>query len=328
MEQTRPIKFFVSGQVDCGKSTLIGYILFHTANRLALDPASHDATKYSDLLDVDQSERERGNTQFSSVNPFTWNGISFEAIDTPGHLIYIRELINSISENKGSIGCLIISAIYKEFTSMFENGTTKEDTILMRSCGINHIIVLINKIDKPQTDVDGVVDAFNKWVTKLGFKSITFVPISGFHGLNVFERINHSAKCFIETLVEVHAKIKYNPLNQARKELTTRVIKLRFQSFDIVKIIAVGYKSIFHIVEGNTNEMEGEITKIKHPDTTRSMPFFRGNSCVILHVTLQEEVTVFEHQRFILRDAMTTIGFGTVIKGHAAPAPCGANVAV
>jgi small GTP-binding protein len=142
-----PIKFFVSGQVDSGKSTLIGQILHKTAN-LKFDPQSSANTKFSDLLDVDTSERERGITQFSSNNPFTYQGITFEAIDTPGHLLYIRELINSISENKGSIGCLIVSAVVSEFMSMFENGTTKEDAILMRCCGVNHIIVIINKIDK------------------------------------------------------------------------------------------------------------------------------------------------------------------------------------
>ena len=301
------IKFFVSGQVDSGKSTLIGYML-HKTNNLKLDIQSNENTKYSDLLDVDKAERERGITQFSSNNSFVYQGINFEAIDTPGHLLYIRELINSISTNKGSIGCLIISSVESEFNSMFNNGTTKEDTILMRCCGVNHVIVLINKIDKSNAEPDRVKELFMTWISNLGFKSITFVKISGYNGINIFERINKDEPCFIESLISVNSLIKRNP-NIAKLEEKTNVIELKFHSFEINTIIAVGYKSIFHIVDHKEHcEIEGEIMKINK--NGKNMPYFRGNEDVIITVKLELELSLFENQRVILRDSMKTIGFG------------------
>lgn len=307
--QTQTIKFFVSGQVDSGKSTLIGHIL-HKINNLKLDPQSNEHTKYSDLLDVDASERDRGITQFSSNSLFTYQGINFEAIDTPGHLLYIRELINAISANKGSIGCLIISSIVNEFNSMFNNGTTKEDTILMRCSGINHIIVLINKIDKENADPNSVREQFNPWISKLGFKSITFVNISGYNGINIFERIDTDKPCFIETLIEVNSRIKRNP-NLIKNETKTNIIRLNFHSFELNTIIAVGYKSIFHIIEHKEhNEIQGEIIKISK--NGKNMPFFRSNEDIAIYVRLDLEIDVFENQRLILRDSMNTIGFGFI----------------
>jgi small GTP-binding protein len=307
-ENTLPtIKFFVSGQVDSGKSTLIGYLLHKTMN-LKFDNESNENTKYSDLLDVDRSERERGITQFSSNNLFIYKNHKFEAIDTPGHLLYIRELINSISSNKGSIGCLIISSVVSEFMSMFTNGTTKEDAILMRCCGVNHVIILINKIDKLNAEPEKVKDLFVNWITSLGFKSITFVSISGFNGLNIFERIKEDSPCFIETLIEVNSKIKRN-VNLDKALYKTKIVKLKFHSFDINSIIVVGYKSVFHVVEHkDLNEIEGEIININK--NKKNVPFFRGNEDSILHVQLDLEIEVFENQRFILRDSMRTIGFG------------------
>lgn len=306
------IKFFVTGQVDCGKSTLIGNLLYKSGTVTKLDNSSSQATKYSDLLDVDQSERDRGITQFSSNNIFIFNNIEFEAIDTPGHLLYIRELINSISLNKGSIGCLIISAVKSEFESMFKNGTTKEDTILMRCCGVNHIICLINKIDKEQADVNTIKKLFNEWISKLGFKSITFCAISAYQGINLFERTDPNEMSFIETLINVNSKIKRLTIDKIIKNKDK--CKLDFYTFDLDKIIACGYKSIFHIVDHPIKqEIHGEIVKIKSKENTKPKAYFKSNENVHLFVQLDESIDIVEGQRLILRDNTKTIGFGYVM---------------
>jgi small GTP-binding protein len=305
------IKFFVCGQVDCGKSTLIGNLLYKSGTITKLDNTSTEATKFSDLLDVDQSERERGITQFSSNNTFIFNNIEFEAIDTPGHLLYIRELINSISSNKGSIGCIIISAVKSEFLSMFNNGTTKEDAILMRCCGINHIICLINKIDKEQADINSVKNLFDPWITKLGFKSITYCYISGYKGTNLFERSVKDELTFIETLQLVNSRIK--KINKEKINKIKNKCKLDFYSFDLDVIVANGFKSIFHIVEHpNIHEIQGEIVKIQSKEN-KFKPFFKSNENINLYIQLDEIIELFEGQRFILRDSNKTIGFGYVM---------------
>jgi small GTP-binding protein len=306
------IKFFVCGQVDSGKSTLIGNLLYKSGSILKLDNTSSEATKFSDLLDVEQSERDRGITQFSSNNVFVYNNIEFEAIDTPGHLLYIRELINSMSTNKGAIGCIIISAITNDFTKMFENGTTKEDAILMRCCGVNHIIVIINKIDKLDADINNVKNLFNEWVMKLGFKSVAYCSISGYHGLNLFDRHEPAEMSFIETLIYLNSKIKRNIGEKITKNKDK--CKLDFHVFELDTMVAVGYKSIFHIVEHPCKqEIIGEIVKIQSKSEKKNKPFIKSNDSVYLYVQLDESIDLIEGQRLILRDSTKTIGFGYVM---------------
>jgi len=310
-QSMQKIKFFVAGQVDCGKSTLIGNLLYKSGTVTKLDNTSSEATKFSDLLDVDQSERDRGITQYSSNNIFIFNNIEFEAIDTPGHLLYIRELINSISTNKGSIGCIIISSVKSEFESMFKNGTTKEDSILMRCCGVNHIICLINKIDKDNADIDTVKKLFDDWISKLGFKSITYCAISGYKGTNLFERSNPNQMSFIETLINVNSKIKRVGGEKITKKKDK--CKLDFHTFEFDKIITSGYKSIFHIVDNPMKqEIQGEIVKINSKENTKKT-FIKSNENVNLYIVLDESIDLSEGQRLILRDSTKTIGFGYVM---------------
>jgi small GTP-binding protein len=306
------IKFFVTGQVDSGKSTLIGNLLYKSGTVTKLDNTSSLATKYSDILDVDQSERERGITQSSSNNIFIFNGIEFEAIDTPGHLLYIRELVNSISTNKGSIGCLIISAIKSEFESMFKNGTTKEDAIIMRCCGVNHIICLINKIDKENANSNVVKELFHEWISKLGFKSITFCAISAYQGTNLFERALPTELSFIELLINVNSRIKRVIGDKIIKNKNK--CKLDFYTFDVDRLIAIGYKSIFHVVDHpKKQEIQGEIVIIKMKEGLKSKPFFKSNENIYVFILLEESIDLYEGQRLILRDANKTIGFGYVM---------------
>jgi len=312
LQKMNKIKFFVCGQVDSGKSTLIGNLLYKSGSILKLDNTSSEATKFSDLLDVDQSERERGITQYSSNNLFIYDNIEFEAIDTPGHLLYIRELINSMSSNKGSVGCLIISSVKSDFMKMFEDGTTKEDAILMRCCGVNHIVILINKIDKDNADIDFVKNTFNEWISRLGFKSIVYCPISGYNGLNLFDRINKDEMCFIECLIYLNSKIKRVVGEKISKNKDK--CKLEFYTFNLDKIVAVGYKSVFHIVEHSSKqEIMGEIVRIQNKEDKKSKPFLKSNENIYLYVQLDETVVLTEGQRLILRDSTKTLGFGYVM---------------
>jgi len=307
------IKFFVCGHVDSGKSTLIGNLLYKCGSITKLDNTSTESTKFSDLLDVDKSERERGITQYSSNNIFIHNNIEFEAIDTPGHLLYIRELINSMSSNKGSIGCLIISSIKSDFMKMFEDGTTKEDAILMRCCGVNHIIILINKIDNgDNTSIEFVKDTFDLWISTLGFKSVIYCPISGYHGLNLFERIIPDSMSFIECLIYLNSKIKRLVKEKITKNKNK--CKLDFYTFNLDKMVAIGYKSVFHIIEHSSKqEIMGEIVKIQNKENKKYIPYLKPNENINLYVQLDETIELTEGQRLILRENTKTIGFGYVV---------------
>ena len=310
------VKFFVIGHVDSGKSTLIGQLLYKSGEIKKLDSTSKESTKYSDLLDVEQSERDRGITQFSSINTFTYNNIIFEVIDTPGHLLYIREVINSISQHRGLIGCLLLSAIVDEFDSMFNSGTTKEDCILMRCCGINHILICLNKIDKVkdenlESNINTIKEKFNSWVSKLGFKSITYCSISGYGNINLFERSNITNLSLIENLITINSNIKIP--NKEKIFKNKNKCKLNFYTFDLERILIKGFKSIFHIIESSIPEIEGEIVFIKNKNTNKDINYINSNENVFMFVLLNDFVDLFEGQRLILREGNKTLGFGYVM---------------
>jgi translation elongation factor EF-1alpha len=194
---------------------------------------------------------------------------------------------------------------------MFENGTTKEDAILMRCCGVNHIVVIINKIDKADSAIENVKKIFNEWISKLGFKSVVYCPISGYHGVNVFDRYHPDEMSFIETLIYLNSKIKRNIGEKITKNKNK--CKLDFYTFELERIVAVGYKSIFHIVEHpSKQEIIGEIVKIQSK-SNKNKPFIKSNETVYLYVQLEETIDLVEGQRFILRDATKTIGFGYIM---------------
>ena len=93
-ETPEPTRFVLIGHVDHGKSTLAGHLLYKVGKFTQRDAekASQDADKlkmirwkWAYLLDTYQEERERGKTHEYCIEPFQWEGISYELIDTPGH---------------------------------------------------------------------------------------------------------------------------------------------------------------------------------------------------------------------------------------------------
>lgn len=92
---------------------------------------------------------------------------------------------------------LVISARNGEFEDGFvKGGQTKEHAMLVRTMGVTHIVVAINKMDdktvewseKRFTEISNEIGEFLK---KAGFKKeqISFVPVSALSGINLKERL-------------------------------------------------------------------------------------------------------------------------------------------
>lgn len=81
--------FTLIGHVDFGKSTLAGHLLYKcgvfTDEDVQEIKRKTKKDKWSYLLDIDSTERERGKTHEMSKNEFCYNGNKFCLIDTPGH---------------------------------------------------------------------------------------------------------------------------------------------------------------------------------------------------------------------------------------------------
>jgi translation elongation factor EF-1alpha len=174
------------GQVDSGKSTTAGALLARCGAFSAHDLAKLSGSKkFSNLLDIFKEEQERGKTHEFCIIPFDYNGTKYELIDTPGHQILIRSMIEGISHYDPSeiIACVVISAAKGEFEAGWIRGQTKEDILLVRGVGIRNIIVLINKMDRAEWDkevYENITKKVRSFLKNCSFLTVQFVAISGF----------------------------------------------------------------------------------------------------------------------------------------------------
>lgn len=198
--QKKPhISFVVIGHVDAGKSTLTGRLLLETStvdksyyNKLKREAEKSGKGSFSLAWIMDQTaeERERGVTVDSCTTDFETDNTYFTIIDSPGHKDFVPNMISGAIQ--ADVALLVVDASTNAFESGFNlDGQTKEHTILVKSLGINKILVAVNKMD----NVDWSKDRFEEIKNQLeeflkitGFEEISFVPCSGLSGLNVLNK--------------------------------------------------------------------------------------------------------------------------------------------
>lgn len=328
------IKISMIGHVDTGKSTTLGNLLYLTGNisehnmEKTRKEAENNGKKkfcYAYLLDIDIEERNRGITQSYNIIDFMYQDKNYKLIDTPGHKIYIREMIEALSTNNDSVVCLLVSCIENEFNSSLNGGTTLEDLLLIRGCNIQNLIILVNKIDlldinKLLINYNMIVNKMNLLINKLGFKSVVYLPISGYEGWNLINSndvINTIIKPKYNTLLEAVNKIKENIHNSIILNKKTKLknkIKVHFNVLNLDKIITIGYKFILHIVDMNEEDSEllAEIVLIHSLQEEKKLYINNGDKLYV-GLLLDKQINVYNEQRVIFRDNLSTIGFGKII---------------
>jgi len=129
----------IIAHVDHGKTTLVDSLLRQSGTRLGKEVA--DATC---ILDSNELEKERGITIFSKNASVVWKGVKINIIDTPGHADFGGEVERVLKMADGSL--LLIDA---------NEGPMPQTTfVLKKALELKHrIIVVINKIDQPNTNV-------------------------------------------------------------------------------------------------------------------------------------------------------------------------------
>lgn len=222
---TKPHKSFVIiGHVDAGKSTLMGRILFDTGavdaktvNKLVREAEKSGMGSFALAWIMDQTseERSRGVTIDICATNFETPSTNFTAIDAPGHKDFVPQMIGGVSQ--ADIGLLVVDSITGEFEAGFTmDGQTKEHTVLARNLGVTDLCVAVNKMDKEQWSEDRFEDIKEQLTQflisdEVGYnkENISFVPISGLTGGNVFktEIIPELAWYKGPTLVEALAQI-------------------------------------------------------------------------------------------------------------------------
>lgn len=186
------LRFITAGNVDDGKSTLIGRLLYDSKS-IMIDQleAIEQQSKNKDEGEIDlalltdglRAEREQGITIDVAYKYFSTPKRKFIIADAPGHIQYTRNMVTGASNS--DLAIILIDA---------RNGVaeqTRRHAIIASLLQIPHVIVAINKMDlvKYSQDVfNNIVIDFAAVATSLGLKDIHYIPISAVDGDNIVSK--------------------------------------------------------------------------------------------------------------------------------------------
>ena len=150
------MNLIVTGHVDQGKSTTMGHFLFdlgvidqRTIEEYAKESektGAGDTFKYAWVLDSLKDERERGVTIDLAFQKFETDKYFYTLIDAPGHRDFIKNMITGASEADAAV--LMVSAKPGETeVGIGPGGQSREHAFLLRTLGVNQVVVCINKMD-------------------------------------------------------------------------------------------------------------------------------------------------------------------------------------
>ena len=225
-ERKELLRFLTCGNVDDGKSTLIGRLL-HDSKMIYEDQLAAvqaDSVKSGTtgagkidlalLVDGLQAEREQGITIDVAYRYFSTSTRKFIIADTPGHEQYTRNMATGASTC--DLAVILIDARYGVQTQ------TKRHSFIASLLGLKHIIVAINKMDL----VGYSEDTFNKikadyldFIKSLDLHDVHFIPMSALDGDNVVNPSTNmpwfSGKTMMDLLNSIEIASDHN-FNDAR----------------------------------------------------------------------------------------------------------------
>ncbi len=143
----------IIAHVDHGKTTLVDQLL-KQGGIYRENQATEDR-----VMDSNDLERERGITILAKNTAVNYNGVKINIIDTPGHADFGGEVERILKMVNGVI--LLVDAA--------EGPMPQTRFVLQRALELNHrVIVVVNKIDKPDARISEVIDEVLELLIDLG----------------------------------------------------------------------------------------------------------------------------------------------------------------
>ncbi|CEH14007.1 eukaryotic polypeptide chain release factor 3 [Ceraceosorus bombacis] len=342
------------GHVDAGKSTMGGQLLHLTGmvDKRTLEKFEREAKEagreswyLSWALDSTPQEREKGKTVEVGRAFFETGKRRYTILDAPGHKSYVPNMISGAAQ--ADVAILVISARRGEFETGFERGgQTREHAVLVKTAGVQKLVVVVNKMDESTVQWDK--SRFDEIQTKMtpflkgtGFNpktDVTFLPVSAYAGQNLKDPLpkgvgewykGPTLLSFLDDLSLADRKINdplKMPITEKYADMGTVVVgKLEAGSVRKGDSILVMPNAVSVEVVNITNEQDEEVPAAISGDNVRvkirgvetediSVGFVLSDAKKPVHV-----VTQFEAQLAIL-DSRNIIapGFQAMMHVHAA----------
>ena len=213
----KTLKFITAGNVDDGKSTLIGRLLYdsnsiHTdqlgvlQKQTKLQSGEIDLSLITDGL---RAEREQGITIDVAYKYFSTSKRKFIIADAPGHEQYTRNMITGASN--ADLIILLVDA-RKGVTEQ-----TKRHASIGSLMGIKKAVVAINKMDlvgNSEEIFNQIKADFEQKSTELHYNEIIYIPVSALLGDNIVEKSENITWYQGEALLPYLEKVELDTLEK------------------------------------------------------------------------------------------------------------------
>ncbi|NJB68685.1 small GTP-binding protein [Desulfobaculum xiamenense] len=184
--QSRPLAAVVVGDVDHGKSTLIGRLLYDTGSldsermsdlESSIGAGGPDFARVMDALAEERRDRitvDTAQTFFSSAVR------DYVLIDVPGHREFIRNMVTGAT--KADLAVAIVDV---------ERGMgdqTMRHLAILNMIGVQRWVVVVNKMDLPgqgEKTFETVAASVRALAKRLGSEVAALIPVSAVRGDNV-----------------------------------------------------------------------------------------------------------------------------------------------
>ena len=210
----------IIAHVDHGKTTLVDALLHRSKTQLSKKIADDVC-----IMDSNELERERGITIFAKNAAIVWGDTKINIIDTPGHADFGGEVERVLNMADGCL--LLVDA---------KEGPMPQTRFVMRKAlalGLK-IIVVVNKIDKPDARPDFVLNKVFELFVELGAdeQALDFpvVYASAKQGKAGLERDLH-AMTDIDPIFDAILKYVPAPSGDPSLPLQVRVVTLSKDDF-------------------------------------------------------------------------------------------------
>jgi len=189
------LKLVIAGSVDDGKSTLIGRLLYDLGKiyedqlesiKRVSEKQGKTEIDLSLLTDGLVAEREQKITIDVAYRYFSTPKRRFIIADVPGHEQYTRNMVTGASNANLA---LILADAQKGLLPQ-----SKRHLFIASLMGINHILVVVNKMDLVNYDeniFEKIKNDFTEFAAKLGIRDLQFIPVSALKGDMIVNRGNN-----------------------------------------------------------------------------------------------------------------------------------------